>query len=280
MLIPRLCLVACAVLLPRLAMAEPVCDDTVQKVCIETVQTGDQVVFYGENRHSLLPVTVNLELSLTNLTRTQGAAGPFVLDGNKRERLFTLTQRRNASWSYRYNFTWSRGDITARHDDSVSYRLPFPSGRSFNVGQSCDGAFTHSGAHRYAIDFNMPEGTPVHAARAGVVVSVKEDSRRGGASENYQDDGNHVIIKHADRTLGQYFHLKPNGASVRPGDRVQAGSLIGYSGNTGQSTGPHLHFDVIKGAAGIKSETVLIRFNTSRGPVRCPSRGTTLSAAN
>jgi murein DD-endopeptidase MepM/ murein hydrolase activator NlpD len=124
----------------------------------------------------------------------------------------------------------------------------------------------------------MPVGTPIHAAREGIVVDVKDDSRTGGAGQQYQDYGNYVIIQHADRTLAQYFHLRQGGAQVRLGDRVRAGALIGLSGNTGQSTGPHLHFDVVRGTVTVKSETVPFRFSTDRGPVRCPSRGTTLRA--
>lgn len=271
-------LLALAIVTPSFAAADRSCDTKFQKVCIETVQSGSAIAFYAENRYRLLPVTLNIELDVTNLQRTEGSSGPFVLNGNERVLLFTLSQRRNAAWSYNYTFTWSRGDITARHDDSYAYRLPFAQGKAFRVGQSCNGRFTHVGAHRYAVDFDMPEGTPIHAARDGVVVDLKEDSRSGGPGEDYQDQGNYVILQHADRTLAQYFHLRPGGVSVNLGDRVRAGTLLGYSGNTGQSTGPHLHFDVIRGSKTVKSETLPFRFATDQGAVRCPPRGTTLRA--
>ncbi|WP_439123520.1 M23 family metallopeptidase [Marivita sp.] len=272
-------LIALAFFAPALVAAEVSCDDKFQMVCIETVQRGNSVEFYAENRYALLPVTVNIELEVQNLNLPPKDASPFVLTGKVRVPLFTLSQRqKNRAWSYRYTFTWSRGDITARHDDRQAYRLPFAQGQAFTVGQSCDGRFSHIGPHRYAIDFNMPVGTPVHAARDGIVVDVKDDSKTGGAGQEYQDYGNYVIIQHADRTLAQYFHLKQGGARVRLGDKVRVGMLIGFSGNTGQSTGPHLHFDVVRGSPTTKSETLPFRFATSQGPSRCPQQGTTLQA--
>ncbi len=273
-------LILAALLAPTLVAADRACDTKFQRVCIETVQSAEAVTFFAENRHPLLPVTLNIELELHNMYRAQGGEGPFVLDGNQRVQLFTLNLTRNAAWSYSYNFTWSRGDITARHDERQSYRLPFAPGQAFVVGQSCNGRFTHIGGYRYAVDFDMPEGTAIHAARDGIVVDVKEDSRSGGPSEAYRDQGNYVIVQHADRTLAQYVHLRPDGARVNPGESVRAGTLLGFSGNTGQSTGPHLHFDVIRGAVGVKSETLPFRFATSRGAVQCPPRGARLQAGN
>ena len=57
---------------------------------------------------------------------------------------------------------------------------------------------------------------------------------------------NYVNIRHSDGTLGNYYHLKQGGSAVKIGDKVKKGQLIAYSGNTGYTTAPHLHFSVSK----------------------------------
>ena len=74
----------------------------------------------------------------------------------------------------------------------------------------------------------MPEGTPVHAARDGVVVGTKDDSNRGGSSKKYEWDANFVLIRHSDGTLGHYVHLQKGGVTVKVGDTVfySAGYIV------------------------------------------------------
>ena len=83
------------------------------------------------------------------------------------------------------------------------------------------------------IDLAMPENTPVHAAGAGVVYA---------AGWLYTGYGNSVVIDHGNNVLTHYAHL--NRVAVRKGQSVQPGDVIGYEGSTGDSTGPHLHFEV------------------------------------
>ena len=106
--------------------------------------------------------------------------------GGERRKLFTLGAVRSAGWSYNYQFWWSRGDMNARHDAGHLYRLPFAEGAAYTIGQSCDGGFSHRGLQRFAVDFDMPEGTAIHAARAGRVVDIKEDSRHCGSGAQYR----------------------------------------------------------------------------------------------
>ncbi|MCU0438212.1 MAG: M23 family metallopeptidase [Raineya sp.] len=80
--------------------------------------------------------------------------------------------------------------------------------------------------------------------REGVVVAVKEDSNRGGPNSSYANDGNYILILHSDNTFGLYYHFKQNGCVVNEGDIVKQGQLIGYSGNTGWSSKPHLHINI------------------------------------
>ena len=92
------------------------------------------------------------------------------------------------------------------------------------------------GIHGYnAVDFGAPVGTQVRAAAGGQVII----SRGAGWNGGY---GNYVVIKHDNGTQTLYAHLSSN--SVAVGQWVSQGSTIGKSGNTGRSTGPHLHFEV------------------------------------
>lgn len=98
-------------------------------------------------------------------------------------------------------------------------------------------------SNRYAVDIAMPEGTPVLAARGGVVIGT--EWRHGGEQRGPAwGSGNYVLVRHEDGTVATYAHLAHVGVAVEPGEEVQAGRLLGYSGTTGFSSGPHLHFGV------------------------------------
>ncbi len=91
-----------------------------------------------------------------------------------------------------------------------------------------------SGAHRHhgGLDLAAPAGTPVLGAGAGVVVRA----------ENAGNYGNLVVLDHGDGLETRYAHL--NDIEVKVGDRVEAGTPVGSVGDTGRTTGPHLHFEV------------------------------------
>lgn len=122
--------------------------------------------------------------------------------------------------------------------------LPFEDGTRVEFGQTFHGSFSHQGNAAYAVDFPVPVGTPVHAARGGRVWAVFDSSSTGCESERCAEQGNYVIIDHGDGTFGRYWHLAHRGALVKPGDVVCRGQRIATSGNTGWTSGPHLHFEV------------------------------------
>jgi murein DD-endopeptidase MepM/ murein hydrolase activator NlpD len=90
----------------------------------------------------------------------------------------------------------------------------------------------------------MPVGTPVFAARGGVVAAVRDDCSMGGVDPKLLDECNLITIIHGDGTLANYLHLRKGGVLVRLGKHVRSGDLIGFSGNTGYTSEPHLHFEV------------------------------------
>lgn len=96
-----------------------------------------------------------------------------------------------------------------------------------------------------AVDFEMDEGTPINASRGGIVFEIKEDSMIGGKEkERYIKHSNFIKIYHGDGSYAVYSHLKYNGALVNVGGDIELGQLLGFSGSTGWSSGPHLQFDV------------------------------------
>jgi murein DD-endopeptidase MepM/ murein hydrolase activator NlpD len=124
-------------------------------------------------------------------------------------------------------------------DPQFSYALPYERGTKRLVSQGYNGRASHTGL--YALDFDMPQGTPVCAARDGIVVDLQN-------ARGYPDSdvtlGNLIKILHADGTVAIYAQLAPEGMRVKPGQPVHAGDVIGTSGTTGHSNGPHLHFEV------------------------------------
>lgn len=136
------------------------------------------------------------------------------------------------------------GSSNARPRD-VAYLLPLADPQA-RIDQGFEGGFSHlDPENRYAIDFATPEGTPVLAARGGVVMQV-QDGFSGHGLDPHRDASraNLIRILHDDGSMGLYAHLANGGARVRVWQRVEAGQRIGLSGNTGYSTAPHLHFAV------------------------------------
>ena len=230
---------------------------------VSTAKNDGKTEFYVENlQHA--DVTVTLELELSNFSPSAEVPYTATIPPRSKVNVFDLTPtnpKEDSSWSYTYYATW--GSLTAQHEDSHMYTLPYPAGMTFPVSQGFHGKYSHTGGDCYSIDFKMPEGTPVNAAREGVVVGTKADSSVGGGDKKYEWDANYVLIKHDDGTLGHYVHLQEDGVKVKVGDHVQQGQLIGLSGNTGHSTGPHLHFAVFKARNGKQRETVSIKYKTT-----------------
>ena len=128
------------------------------------------------------------------------------------------------------------------------YVLPWEIGKTFTAGQGNFTDGSHSlGQIQFAYDINMPIGTKIVAMRSGIVVKVIEsfvDLESG--TVGLVDEANIIKVKHDDGSEAQYVHLTLNGALKNEGDSVDQGEIIALSGNTGKTTGPHLHFQVIQ----------------------------------
>jgi murein DD-endopeptidase MepM/ murein hydrolase activator NlpD len=202
---------------------------------------------------------VEMELSLSEVRNVLGAPTEpirWVLQPRSDIRLLTLMPRDPARrLSYKPRLRYVLGD--PRSAPSLEhYPLPWRGG-PFRLTQGANGPYSHRNAKgRYAMDVAMPVGTPVVAARDGVVIST--ENQQTGRGNN--PSGNFVRILHDDGTMGVYLHLMRGSLRVREGQRVVAGTPIARSGNTGNSTGPHLHF-VVQRNVGLALESIPFRFS-------------------
>jgi murein DD-endopeptidase MepM/ murein hydrolase activator NlpD len=223
----------------------------------ELYRDGSRVEQVVRNRYAVA-VTLHWSIAaLDNLEASSPLAGTTVLPA-AREPLgpgepVVLAELSQIEPSTRYHrelaYQARFGDPRARPRPYV-YALPYPHGRTFAVLQSFHGEFSHRGSNEYAVDFNCPVATPVTATRPGVVVAINAGAQGSGTTPEFLDDrrANFVLIQHDDGTLGEYMHLAPSGVEVGPGQAVRRGQEIGLSGNTGFSSTPHLHFQVMTAA--------------------------------
>ena len=141
-----------------------------------------------------------------------------------------------------------RGRINGVKDSSstlTNLKFPFPNGKSHIVGQTWSGTVSHhfvGGEH--SLDFGMEDGSDnISAVGPGKVMAVKEDSNITCSS--ICDDGNYVLVDHGSNFYALYLHFCQNCVAVNVGDNITAGNYnLGYAGNTGWSSGPHLHFEM------------------------------------
>lgn len=159
------------------------------------------------------------------------------------------------------------GDPGAEPED-VEYGYPLRTGE-LRIEQGWGGGFSHSDAeNRYGIDFAADIGTDVLAARAGTVMEI--EAGYAAAGQDAQGDAsraNFVRIVHADGSMALYAHLDAGGVLVRAGQQVRKGETIGRSGNTGFTTGPHLHF-AVQVNRGMRLESIPFRMFGPQGILR------------
>ncbi|MEY2916402.1 MAG: hypothetical protein RIS73_116 [Bacteroidota bacterium] len=146
-------------------------------------------------------------------------------------------------------------------DNSYIYYLPFEKGSKFLLIQAYNSSMSHKS--ELSLDFKMKKGSKICAARKGIVTAIKADSDMGGLKDEFMLQGNHIIIKHDDGSTAMYWHLKKDGVLVSEGDTVKQGQHIGYSGNTGYSAFPHLHFQV----QDKNGNDIATRFLTQKGNI-------------
>ena len=254
---------------------------------LETSREGNASVIRAQNQGAI-PVSLRLVLAVAENVATEPRFPIYmVIPARTNLTVARITQAdRTKAWRYQYQSRRSFGSFEARPDPAAMYRVPWMDGRTFIIGQAPGGKITtHLQPYsKEAIDVTMPEGTPIVAARGGVVFSaIAEHDNKGALHESMRNKANLVRVMHDDGTIGNYVHLMPAGVAVQAGDVVQAGKLLGYAGSTGFSAGPHLHFAitrVVRDADGFSEVSEPITFHVGNPPYLFQPRTGMIVTAN
>lgn len=243
----------------------------VQQIARLRIETEDELrhAVVGNALHGPLEVEL-IAAQSTNLQSEPALPLRAVVPGDGEHRIAVFGPLDpHLGWGFSLQLQAVPGDPAAQPAD-VDYVVPID-GDDWRIGQGWNGSFSHTAAEsRHAIDISAPEGTPVRAARDGVVMQIADDFRGAGLDlERYGARANFVRILHADGSMAVYAHLHPETAQVRPGARVRTGQIIGAVGNTGYSTGPHLHF-VVQVNRGLRLESVPFRLSGPTGALHIP----------
>jgi murein DD-endopeptidase MepM/ murein hydrolase activator NlpD len=170
------------------------------------------------------PITFTLRVRTRGLTAEGPRTITETLDAEQSRLVMMLRENGgDRKGRYRISCDWTIGDKDAMHDDEYLYLLPYETGKSYRVLQGFGSRFSHRGLEQYAVDFNMSVGTPVHAARGGVVAKIEESHNKGCWDDGCGAFANYIVILHNDGTTGEYYHLRQKGALVDVGDHVVAG---------------------------------------------------------
>lgn len=214
-------------------------------------------------------VTITLALALTNAVASEPLPVTVDAAGLTFFKLVTVRVANSSrEWSYSGSYAWQYGRRGAAAESESVYDLPYSEG-VYAVSQAGFGERTHTpgSGSEHAIDWAMPVGTVVCAARAGTVVALRSDSTVGAKSPNFVASSNFVVIRHEDGTFAEYGHLRRNGVLVWLGQAVKSGGVVGFSGSSGYSSGPHLHFCVFQTIDGSRRRSISVRFRTRSGRV-------------
>lgn len=248
------------------------------QVTVERVDAGNTTQLIATS-NCLCVVTVQVSIEQSDIARIAvGASYQATLQPGDRQ---TVVQgRRTSDTNDRLQFTWKAalGSPQAVHSPPRPYRAPFAVGATFTVSQAYPVRITHvTPDSQYAVDFALPDGTPVYSARAGTVINVHHDSFRGAAQVAMLDQANVIEILHDDGTIAVYAHLQWDAIRVRIGQHVARGEYIANSGNTGFTTGPHLHFAVWRNT-GTADVSIPVEFEGSGAVGVTAVTGTPLTA--
>ncbi len=244
------------------------------KQMVSLMQAGEkqQPQFYIRNDY---PGPIEVEITFSE--RDNAQANPelprrFIVEPGTSPTLFEVNAiNQQKGWKLALKYRYMIGAPQPNYNTVASYLPPLAPNAEFQISQAFGGSFSHTDAqNHYAVDIVMPVGTPIYAAKSGIVVESENDFYKGGDNKAYSSEANNIRILHDDGAMSVYAHLELETAQVYPGMSVAAGQLIAYSGNTGFTTGPHLHF-VVQINRGMELVSVPFNFINQSGQAEQPT---------
>lgn len=224
----------------------------------------DREVFIFADNQEEMPMSAQFVFQLKNLKCSLSNDEIVVIPPKTKKFLIAklVPIKPNEANSFSYTNTYNYGNsVQEKFDDDYIYSLPFETGKTQSIFQGYDGHFSHQ--NEFALDFDLKMGSEILAAREGIVVQVFNDFTRNCPDISCAKYNNKIVIMHSDGTFADYSHLKYHGSLVKKGDHVKKDEPIGYSGNTGFSSGPHLHFALFINRIDGKRTFIKTKFKTS-----------------
>lgn len=232
------------------------------KVYYEQIENGYKI--YADN-NEFCPVSVKIDFTVLNLQIEGGNNKIYVIEALKNKQLLTTIKVIVIGKSYKISFTsftnFGNNNVD-KFDEDFAYDLPFKKSDQFLLFQGYNGKFSHKNEN--SLDFSMPIGTEIVAIRDGIVINVVDQNTKNCAEESCKQYNNLILVFHSDGTFAEYDHIKQNGSRVKIGEKILKGQVIALSGNTGWSTGPHLHLVIFKQKL-FKRETLKTKFKIDSG---------------
>ena len=235
------------------------------RVCVQSTDTPAGRVYRAVNRE---PVAATVILSLNSLRNFEADVMLPVERVVPPESALTLLRlrriRRGRPVIAVASIAIDLGSSDTDADTDYLYAVPFGGSLPRELSQGFDGPESHLGGMSYSLDFAMPEGTPVLAARPGIVLYVQDGFSEGGSDPDLLERANLVVIAHKDGSMASYGHLAA-GIPVSLGQDIGEGDLLGLSGATGFAGQPHLHFHVGLRLLGDPGRTIPIELKSPDG---------------